>query len=424
MGRNGANDDTGSPMSPIGEEERKKLLIELSRPHHAEAWEGVSEEGWSSRLLDCWGEPICQALGLWLKTRDDPAVLRDELKYLSPAHGYWLEHADSMPLGFARLMVEAARREILVGSATWQESCRRALGYLKLKDLAEVAERRRLVDLQALGTAYLADGHRLSNEHLEAGELLREACRLLGDHTEVEIRVTILQLHAQWLRDDRSPASARLRLEEAAKLLSQDQMPGRWSELQLVRGLQFLNHAPKEALKVLRDALRCCPEDRARYLRFEVLHFLAAAEVRLGMLDQAEVHLNVAESYEAYGHPATLGQRLWLLGHLEAKKGRSEQAAGFFRKSLVAFRDLGCWRSAADAFIALMEVYIAADQVAEHAQEIVNWHSILLGTGELGRYSRSRLGKLRRRLVEKGVVIPGLDGFLAARNPFGEPPVN
>ena len=403
------NDTTSSRslVSAPSDKILRNLLVKLSLPDPL-AWEQAAKEfqsGWQSGE----GEPILQALRLWAGVQASSECLRHQLRRLTPAHGFWLEHSPSVPLGFARLMLESARRECLDGKSTGLESLNKARDHLRLKALEEVSPRG-LRYLRALSVAYWAEELRVLGRHGEAGACLAEAYNGLDSRADGEIRVTVVQVDAELLRDTGAVFQAKHRLNQAAAVLPRDQIPGRWSELQLVRGrLHLFDQKPDLALPLLQDALRHCPEDRALSTRLEVLHCLAAVEASLFNYAEAQKHLDETQTLSIYGHRELHGQRLWLLGHVALKSGRPDQAEDPFEQSFSVLRSLGRWSDAARVLMDLTEVYLVTGRLVEKTPEVLALYASLAHTDELGRQARSSLEKLRRGLLEKGLSVPELE---------------
>lgn len=418
--------DTASPRSPVSPSNNRNLqdlLVELSRPN-PQASAQAAKEFRSLRRQDCEGEPIRQALRLWASVQGSPEGLQDELRRLTPAHGFWLEHSRSAPLGFARLMLETARGECFDGNGAGLESIHRAQDYLKLKALEEL-DPCRLRHLQALAAAYLADALRALGSHHEARKCLVDAYSGLDTGAAAEIRATVVQIDADLLRDEGAVSQAKRRLDQAAEVLSRDRMPGRWSELQLARGrLHLFDQEADLALPLLQDARRHCPEDRTLGTRLEVLHCLAAVEASLRNYEDAEEHLEEARAFQSYGNPELHGQRLWLLGHIALKTGRPDEAEEPFQQSFSILRSLGRWSDAAKVLTDLTEVYLITGRLVEKTPEILNLYSGMAHTDELGRQARAKLERLRQGLADRGIKVPELDSYIESRGRLGDPLIN
>ena len=146
--------------------------------------------------------------------------------------------------------------------------------------------------------AYHADDLTTLGQHGEAADAIFDAQTKLRGIQCAEERATLLQIDALRRRDESKGRPSMAQLEHAAELLRTTPVPGRWSELQLVRGRLFLYWKRADlAITPLGMALERLPSGLAHHLWVDTYLALAAAKISLLRFDEAARHLDEAAPF-------------------------------------------------------------------------------------------------------------------------------
>ncbi|MCP4661202.1 MAG: hypothetical protein GY856_37845 [bacterium] len=314
----------------------------------------------------------------------------ESVLYLRPAHQYWITGCKDH-LGFFRIVLEELR-EIALGhpdagvkvSQAIFEAIHRREPDADAEVLTEFGgslkglNEKWFHDFVALAHAHLGAACQLAGNHHCAWEQFEKAKAELarggtphlspsGETSESsEVRATLLELKSDLARARCQPSRALNLAEEAQRLLSglEEVMPGRQVETAVRIGVILMQlDRVQQAVRVLQEANEAMSGGSNPRLHFFALQHLAAAEVRAGLFDEAEEHLDQSEPlFESYSSGVTEAQRLFLRSVIGLRSKRPEECheeEEMLRQAVERFQGLGLITDAVHALAHLGQFYFA-----------------------------------------------------------------
>ena len=299
--------------------------------------------------------PVGLALLHWLA----PAT---KIAEMSPIVRSLLGRARSEPLAFGRLVLEVGRHLAMVYPASGlyrMQALRKLLRgrHFDRHDPIEVEE------LRLLAQGYLADEYRVADRPREAYARLGHAQRA-EDYRDPEIGATLLELTADLERSLGGFFWSRKCLQRALDLLVSTDIPGRRAETWLRMALLSQRMGdPATAVDQLHRALGEIPEGTDTRLHLEILHHLAATEVRRKNFDEARRFLVQADPhYEALGSRQMRAERSWLSGVLDLIDANYKCAEIHLQHALREHQALGRYLQVVQILVCLLRLYEAPDR--------------------------------------------------------------
>jgi len=304
-------------------------------------------------------DPVSRAFYRLVCTHPDLPGARHALDLLEPIHRLAVVQAHDHPRGFARLMLEEARKEAFENEHRDMTSTVQASSLLRVARLKLINPRRRR-DLTAVALSYEALGQfRLGNRR-EAGWLLyqAEAMREAGSG-DPEVYAVVAEALSHLLADEGRYREALGLLEEAQRRMAKLDLPGRQAELLGHYGL--LRHVLGEegrALAALEQARDLLPSDQSPGVRVYLLLDLAIVEIDLGRVAEARRYFEEATPlYVAHGDARLTHLRHWVSGRIERETGHFEEAIRDLRLAIDGFIAAGAPRKALRALADLAITY-------------------------------------------------------------------
>ncbi len=348
----------------------------------------------------------------------------ESVLHLRPAHQYWITGCKDH-LGFFRIVLEELR-EIALGhphdgvkvSQAIFEAIHRGEPDADAEVLTEFGgslkglNEKWFHDFVALAHAHLGAAYQLAGDHHRAGEQFGKAKAELargGTSESFEVHATLLELESDLARAQGQPFRALNLAEEAQRLLSDVEkvMPGRQVETAVRIGVILMQlDRVRQAVRVLQEADLATADGSNPRLRFFVLQHLAAAEVRAGLFEDAEEHLDRSEPLlEHYSSRATTAQRLFLrsvIGLNSKSPGECHEEEKILHRAVERFQELGLITDAVYALAHLGQFYFTAERREDLVATWLKYRQ-LLKTPEAQSLRDARLCNLEELAKRSGL---------------------
>ena len=304
-------------------------------------------------------DAVSRALYRLVCTHPDLPGARQALDLLEPIHRLAVVQAHDHPRGFARQMLEEARKEAFENEHRDMTATVEARSLLRVARLETIGPDQHR-DLSAVALAYEALARfRLGNRRKAEWLLYQAEAMRENGSGDPEIYAVVAEAFSHLKADEGRYREALELLEEAQRRMAKLDLPGRQAELLGHDGL--LQHVLGEegrALAALQKARDLLPPDQSPGVHVYLLLDLAIVEIDLGRVAEARRYFEEATPlYAAHGDARLRHLRHWVSGRIEREAGHFEEATRDLRLAIDGFLATGAPQKALRALADLAITY-------------------------------------------------------------------